>query len=358
MQKLACIMLALLIALSSVCTASSEAYLTNAAFRHAMAPFYSDPDLLCDAFDDAYLRGESLFSARLMYTSLIDTLRDHLNARGVSYSMTMTIREDGQSTVDVEMVIPLGTIVVQAYKSGNLRMLDKRGLAVLDKAQALLEELISEKMSPLARELAIHDYLTANVRYDITGDVGDAYSALCLGVAKCTGFSDAFYLLGTMAGLNVGKIGGMTDAGSHEWNTIELDGVTYFVDVTWNAPVGSSPTHIYFNLPTSAMAATHTWLAKNEPENMAREIDTKNYYFATGKVAMHEAAYGPAAVKSVENGLMLERISPISVSAHEAVQAAISAVGELAHVEKVGVSYTTVRLNDWQYIQIHFSVNS
>ena len=60
-----------------------------------------------------------------------------------------------------------------------------------------------------------------------------ALGALIDGYAQCQGYSDAFYMLGRMAGLNVRRIGGKFDGSWHFWNTITLsDGKTYFVDVT------------------------------------------------------------------------------------------------------------------------------
>ena len=62
-----------------------------------------------------------------------------------------------------------------------------------------------------------------------------AIGALIDGYAQCQGFTDAFYMLGRMCGLNVGRIGGTKDNGKilHAWNWITFsDGKSYCVDVT------------------------------------------------------------------------------------------------------------------------------
>lgn len=50
--------------------------------------------------------------------------------------------------------------------------------------------------------------------------------------ANCQGFADAYYLLGTLAGLRVGFEAGYKDRALHVWNFILLDGHWRIVDVT------------------------------------------------------------------------------------------------------------------------------
>ena len=60
-------------------------------------------------------------------------------------------------------------------------------------------------------------------------------SAMLDGVGNCQAYARMFYLLGTLCGLEVGFLAGWYadhDEGQHIWNTIELNGQLYMVDVT------------------------------------------------------------------------------------------------------------------------------
>ena len=60
-----------------------------------------------------------------------------------------------------------------------------------------------------------------------------AIDALVYRKTHCEGFTDAFYMLGRMCGLNVGRIAGEYKGESHGWNFITFaDGKSYCVDVT------------------------------------------------------------------------------------------------------------------------------
>ena len=68
-----------------------------------------------------------------------------------------------------------------------------------------------------------NDWLVESVTYDDEADdCQDAYGALIGGRAHCMGYSDAFYLLGTLAGLDVNYISGYAYGGGHAWNTVRL----------------------------------------------------------------------------------------------------------------------------------------
>lgn len=93
----------------------------------------------------------------------------------------------------------------------------------------------------LETEVYLHDYIAANVRYQLAaeGCMNDtAEGALLYGVAECDGYSDAFYLLCSLAGMEVGFQHGDTidseDDSTHLWNTICINDRWFFVDMTWD----------------------------------------------------------------------------------------------------------------------------
>lgn len=214
---------------------------------------------------------------------------------------------------------------------------------------------LSDRMTELEKEIAIHDYLAGNVRYERTGDVADAYSALLLGVAKCTGYSDAFYLLASMAGLEVAKMPGYADDERHEWNAIRLGGLWYFVDVTWDAPdpraVGRY-SRAYLNLPPAMMRDTHSWDSRNEPGALATVLDTNNYYASRGLVAQDADALIGVAVDSLRVGQPLSLLYPAGLSVDTVAQAAVEAVAQVSGAGSYRAAYRSQPMGGWQYVEM------
>ena len=83
-----------------------------------------------------------------------------------------------------------------------------------------------------ARE--VHNYLIRNVQYDFTKNAYKSYGALVEGRAVCQGYALAYreILLHLEIPCNVyiGTAGG----GLHAWNLVTVNGIGYFVDITWD----------------------------------------------------------------------------------------------------------------------------
>ena len=135
-----------------------------------------------------------------------------------------------------------GERILYALRTGDDTVLsedDKQAMAV---AQELVAE--AENSDTMKTELYLYNWLCEHVKYDspdMNVDI-DSYIKLrqltCLGAlldgkANCQGYTDAFYLLGNMAGFDVRRITGIGEGENHSWNGILLDGKTYFVDVTF-----------------------------------------------------------------------------------------------------------------------------
>lgn len=92
-----------------------------------------------------------------------------------------------------------------------------------------------------------------------------ALGPLLYGKANCSGYTDAYYLLCSLAGLEVCYQPGdsMTPVSAeagHVWNAIKLDGKWYFIDVTWNDGLtGNKMTQTYFCIGNDLASRTHLW---------------------------------------------------------------------------------------------------
>ena len=96
-----------------------------------------------------------------------------------------------------------------------------------------------------SKVLAIYDYICSNIKYSTEDNEGmsdefykfTAYGALIENSAVCQGYAAALYRLLLEAGVDCRVIAGY-DAESgigHAWNIVQLDGVYYNLDSTWDA---------------------------------------------------------------------------------------------------------------------------
>lgn len=217
--------------------------------------------------------------------------------------MTYTIYSDGSKNSHVLYHFDYypGAKVAYAYLNKNTKILSANEKILYNLAVKIVEESKAQPTT-LRRELFIHDAITAKSTYynnnekmvksKSTPRFVTAAGALIDGRANCQGYSDAFYMLGTMCGFQIGKINGTThnvdknsSSEGHMWNTIKLGGKTYFVDVTWNDDsfkfskrLGYN-SYIYFNAPAEIASATHIW-DRNSVKNLQTEPDGY-YYFTT-----------------------------------------------------------------------------
>ena len=137
-----------------------------------------------------------------------------------------------------------GTRVANAYLSRNQQQawlnLTNEEQQLYNIAVGIVDEA-NKYSSEREKARYIHDEICKRVKeYKNENDRNKtAVGALIDGYAHCGGFTDAFYMLGRMSGLNVGRIGGLAKDENgqwtikHGWNWITFsDGKSYCIDVT------------------------------------------------------------------------------------------------------------------------------
>ena len=99
---------------------------------------------------------------------------------------------------------------------------------------------------------AIHDYLIYHANYVNNGDYSTAenwaYGAGGVLLHKegvCQSYAFAFYMMAISAGLECRFVSGTADGGGHAWNQVKVNGKWYYIDCTWDDPVGRDPFHGY-----------------------------------------------------------------------------------------------------------------
>jgi hypothetical protein len=159
-----------------------------------------------------------------------------------------------------------------AYKLGWRESADANITTLLSRAEDIIKSLKLDGLEQSEAVKAIHDYIAANTRYNFTnGDSAyTAYGVLVEGSGVCDGYSYAFWLLCSLAGINCVRVSGTATADGisdlHAWNKVQVDGLWYNVDVTWDDPVfyyngvlTDTIRYEYFLISDAVIAADHQW---------------------------------------------------------------------------------------------------
>ncbi len=130
--------------------------------------------------------------------------------------------------------------------------LSRKQKEILEIIPKIIDEIITEDMTDLEKELAINEYLCETIEYDEEAlenaeiydfkkvdeeyyDSFTAYGALKNGKCVCAGYAAAFKLLADEAGLDAIVVTGILEGSlSHAWNKVCIDGEWEIVDTTNN----------------------------------------------------------------------------------------------------------------------------
>lgn len=140
---------------------------------------------------------------------------------------------------------------------------------------------IKPGMRTLQKQIEIHRFLMANVRYAPYPSDDDCHSvvgALLRGVCVCEGFAKAYKLMCDrlkIASIVVFGVGVTPDGHreNHMWNITRIDGVTAHTDVTWDA---AGNCYDYFNLSDDEILVDHEFDRATYPQCLPNKI---NYFY-------------------------------------------------------------------------------
>ncbi len=132
------------------------------------------------------------------------------------------------------------------------------------KVQSIINNVITKDMSEFEKEMAIHDYIVLNTKYDeeaLNGNISSeliftSYGCLVNNFAVCDGYAKAMQLLLNKVGVYTIRVTGDGNGVSHAWNIVRINGKNYQVDATWNDPVPDSGyvRYKYFNMSDADIA--------------------------------------------------------------------------------------------------------
>ncbi len=175
-----------------------------------------------------------------------------------------------------------GKRIVNAWKNHSEADLTPREQETLVAARRMVGGINGTE---LQKEKAVHDILCQHVTYYDDGTSREhnendcAVGAILNGRADCDGYSDAFYLLGSLTGLEVRLVKGdavpdpdqlRLSYEGHVWNLIHVNGKWVMLDVTWDDREEDGICYTYFNTGTAMEAKKHIW----EPQVMYLPVET------------------------------------------------------------------------------------
>ncbi|MBQ9488729.1 MAG: hypothetical protein IJU80_02225, partial [Lachnospiraceae bacterium] len=97
-------------------------------------------------------------------------------------------------------------------------------------------EKMPDGLTAQQKTLYLHDYLVTHCEYDMTFSKFDAYNALVEGSSVCQGYALAYAYLCKRVGVEAYLVTSIEN--DHAWDLVVLDGTYYYVDCTWDDPVG------------------------------------------------------------------------------------------------------------------------
>lgn len=185
--------------------------------------------------------------------------------------------------------------IVEAYLSGDASGLSERDSEIYSAAVKAIGSFYSEGMTEEEIVLAAHDWLVTNVTYDSkmllpipkqSPDSENPYGTLINGEGICMGYTSTFQMFMEMLGVKCGIVRGVALDEEHAWNTVEIGGKLYNIDVTWDDFIPDEPGrqafHMYSLVPDSVMRVEHIW---DESSTPPADNDDLIYYKSRGLYA-------------------------------------------------------------------------
>lgn len=160
--------------------------------------------------------------------------------------------------------------------------------AVIEKINEIIAEVIKDKMTDYEKELAIHNYLVLNYKYDydnyIKGTLPDQsytpYGLLINGTGVCQAYAEAAKLLLNKVGIDCEIVTGTANGGDHAWNIVKINNEYYMLDITWDDPAPDKKGEVrynYFNVSADQLSQDHIWDTRNWPVAKGTEFNYYNY---------------------------------------------------------------------------------
>ena len=172
-----------------------------------------------------------------------------------------------------------GSTVIECYSYLSAEECNSYIDRMSEKVKTLLDGA-DEVVDVYHKEKLLHDRLLDVCRYaEGVGSISDGwqyftpYGALVDGTAVCEGYSKAFQILLSCAGIEGYTVKGYADDVRHMWNLVKIDDEWYHVDPTWNDG-DDEINYEFFNLSTYEIEKSHSI----DPIDSGKEEKNVNFF--------------------------------------------------------------------------------
>ena len=241
------VILTLMLVFTSVLPTYAETYMTlNQAIlylRDAMVAHSTTVEMNIDSYVD--FTQENATRDYLLYPAFSEDIANTITAGGYLQGLwsrhSYIIRRSGLSKWRI------------TFKNIQYKTTLAQEAEFMSRLEEVMDELDVWPMSDYMKYRTIYQYVTEHVSYDYDAyqayldqhgsaagheTAYTAYGALVEGKAVCQGYSALFYAMCRYAGIPVliatGQATGSAGYENHAWNMIQLDGLWYQVDATWD----------------------------------------------------------------------------------------------------------------------------
>lgn len=109
----------------------------------------------------------------------------------------------------------------------------------LNEKVKLIMQQIPADATTLKKLRVCHDYICTNTTFTKGGNSSQTIMGpLVDGVGQCEGYTKSFLYLCNLLEVPCLYISGMNDSGAtHAWNVVQIDGIWYNIDCTWDDPI-------------------------------------------------------------------------------------------------------------------------
>lgn len=231
--------LALLLCLGAGALAQRSAYddLT-AACRDVRAAVYDRQTHIAFSLTQAAVSGRDQSAIRDILTDVLEGYVDYT----IGFS-----QQGNELCIAIDGTLRPALNILHAWETGDRSALTDDENRVMDMALAIADDCRRGAQSALEVERAVYDAVCEHVDYYSSENppafgstqyirLHTSIGALLDGKTQCLGYSEVFYLIGRLAGLDVemqyGFSGGGAE-GKHAWNTVRIGAQYYMVDACW-----------------------------------------------------------------------------------------------------------------------------
>ncbi|MBO4289677.1 MAG: hypothetical protein J5865_06215 [Lachnospiraceae bacterium] len=210
--------------------------------------------------------------------------------------------KENEVTIAGQYVIRATTQISDAYLSGDASALSDKDKETLDMASAILKEIITDKMTPYEKELAVYEWMTHNLDSDpgllpvvptTQADCDNPYGVLKYHNAVCVGYATTFRMFMQMMEIPCMVV--HNTEMYHSWDLVQLNGHWYHTDIYSDV---STSNHMHFNRTDSMQQMEQSWDFEYFPKSDSDE----DCYAAKNAVTQNDVFQIPAEIRKALEG--------------------------------------------------------